>query len=366
MENFPEIPGYQLIRQIGEGKTARVFLGRGENPDREVAIKVLKPEFQNDKQYYYRFQREAKITAEQLSHPGIIKIYHFGKSNVYYIVMEYVDVSLNDKLTYGIGLREKEIIKIFKKIASALHYAHSMGFIHRDIKPANILLRRGGTPVLTDFGLARDVESQTGLTETGMIMGTPHYMSPEQIKALSVDNRSDIYSMGVVLYQMLTGELPYRGNSSAIIYNQHINSPIPKLPPELKRYQPLINRMMAKEKQKRARSVREAGLMLEKIYHKGVPPPIDTGEVLAHRDNFFRKHKKWLLAVLLVLATLSLMVVIVMIVMMVQKVGESPIGNNQTQKNPPIINHIDFQNLPVVYAVENTHKAGVPGKRSQA
>ena len=345
MENFPQIPGYRIIKNIGEGATALVFMGINESSNRRVAIKVLKPVLQENEEYSYRFLREAKI-AKGLNHSNIIKIYHVGEPGEYYIVMEYLEDSLNGKLKDGIGLTEREIIKIFKKVAGALHYAHSRGVIHRDIKPANILFRRDGTPVLTDFGLARKVDSITRFTKTGTTMGTPAYMSPEQCKGLKVDHQSDIYNLGVVLFQMLTGKLPYRGRTNQELWDKHVNSPIPQLPPELKRYQPLIKCIMAKEKRKRINSAKQAILILEHLSRmRRENEPGNTSEILKFKGNFFHNHKNWLVPVLLVITTIALMVVIAMIFLKVSR--PTPIDNSQTQKKTPIRNTINSRNHPL-------------------
>ncbi len=358
MENFPEITGYRIVKEIGKGATARVFLGVSESSNRKVAIKVLKTSLNEDERYSYRFLKEARY-AKKLSHPNIIKIYHIGEPGEYYIVMEYVEFSLNGILKDSSELTEEEKINIFKQIADALQYAHSMGVIHRDIKPGNILLRRDGIPVLTDFGLARDVDSQTGVTKTGKPMGTPAYMSPEQCKGIKVDYRSDIYNLGVVLFQMLTGQIPYKGTEPEIL-DQHKNSPIPKLPSELKRYQPLINLMMAKKKRKRLSNASEAGLMLEQLYHNRSKKKPDPNEIFRPWKKFIIIYKKWLLLVLLALATFALIIIIVKIV---EEISSPQVNISQTKKKPPITDHIDSQNPPFFDAVDNIQKEGALGKR---
>jgi serine/threonine-protein kinase PpkA len=213
-----------------------------------------------------------------------------------------------------IGLTEKETIKIFKKIAGALQYAHSRRVIHRDIKPANILFRRDGTPVLTDFGLARMVDSQTRFTKTGTIMGTPAYMSPEQCRGKKANHMSDIYNLGVVLFEMLTGGLPYRAHTNFGMFEMHKNAPIPLLPPGLKRYQPLIKCMLAKDKKRRISSARQVSFILDELSsRRRKKEPKDTTEILSARGSFLHSHKRWILPLLLLMTTVALLVVIVLI-----------------------------------------------------
>jgi serine/threonine protein kinase len=233
---------------------ADVYLGVQEKLAREVAIKVLIPSLFRDQQFSLRFIKEAQ-TAAKLVHPNIITIHDVGQvGESYYIVMEYLEESLNDRIKRVGVLEPDEALKIVKMIASALDYAHKNGFIHRDIKPDNIMFRPDGTAVLVDFGIARAIDSTTHLTRTGMSIGTPHYMSPEQCKGEKIDGRSDIYSLGVQLYELLTGKVPYKAENTAGIILKHIQEPIPGLPAPLSAYQPLIDKMMAKEREMRVQS----------------------------------------------------------------------------------------------------------------
>lgn len=344
MENFPKIPGYTIIKKIGEGATALVFLGISDISNRNVAIKVLKPVLQLEKEYSYRFLREARIV-KKLNHPNIIKIYEVGQPGEYYIVMECIEDNLDAKIHKGIGLTEKEVIRIFKKIAGGLQYAHSRKIIHRDIKPPNILFRRDGTPVLTDFGLARMTDSQTNFTKTGTIMGTPAYMSPEQCSGKKVNYLSDIYSLGVVLFEMLTGSLPYRAQSILELYEKHKNSPIPQLPPGLKKYQPIIKCMMAKDRKNRIRSAGQVSIMLDKLSSRRKKKElINTTEILSANNKFFQNYKKWFLSILLIVTTIALLVVIIMIFNMGGK-SSTQIKKNQSTGNTSINTHRLIQNF---------------------
>ncbi|UCH97788.1 MAG: serine/threonine protein kinase, partial [Candidatus Aminicenantes bacterium] len=208
MTKLPQIPGYRMIKKLGQGGMADVYLGVQEKLQRHVAVKVMIPSLFRDELFSKRFIKEAQ-TAAQLNHPNIITIHDVGEAeDSYFIVMEYLGESLSNRLRQTGCLPPKKALKIVKMIASALDYAHKKGFIHRDIKPDNIMFRSDGTVVLVDFGIARAIDSSTHLTRTGMSIGTPHYMSPEQCKGEKIDGRSDIYSLGVQLYEILTGDVP--------------------------------------------------------------------------------------------------------------------------------------------------------------
>ena len=257
MKNFPEIPGYKFMKAIGSGGMADVYLAVQKKLDRMVAIKVMQPEIFRSPVTTKRFVREAK-TLSKLVHPNIITVYDVGKvDDTYYIVMEYLHGSLKDKIEKQRKIPPAEALHIVRQVADALYYAHKMGFIHRDVKPDNILFRKDGTPVVVDFGIARQVDTETRLTKTGMSIGTPNYISPEQARGQKVDGRSDIYSLGVVLYEMLTGKLPYNSQNTLGVVIKHLQDPVPKLTGSLKQYQALLDKMMAKEKSKRVRSKKE-------------------------------------------------------------------------------------------------------------
>jgi serine/threonine protein kinase len=198
-----------------------------------------------------RFLLESK-TVSRLSHDHIIKVYEVGEGEKKFIVMEYLKYSLRNLLQdRGGKLPKKEALKIAQKIAKALEYAHKKGVIHRDIKPENILFRRAGHPVLTDFGLVRSLASVSDLTTKHTILGTPYYMSPEQCRGEKVDGLSDIYSLGILLFTMISGYLPYDGKSWSELCRKHTSSSIPTLPPRARHCQPLIDLMMAKDKHRR-------------------------------------------------------------------------------------------------------------------
>ncbi len=241
---------YEILEELGRGGMAIVFRAREKALDREVAVKVLPFSLAFDAEFVERFQREAR-TAAQLEHPNIIPIYRVGRSGqVIYFVMKLVrGGSLATLMEGGGRLPPSEIRRVLVESGRALNYAAEKGIVHRDIKPDNIMFDEHGASVITDFGIAKAASGQR-LTSTGMSIGTPHYMSPEQARAQETDGRSDIYSLGVVAYQALIGEVPYDGEDSFAIGYKHIMEPIPE--PTLntadeRRLWLVIKRMIAKD-----------------------------------------------------------------------------------------------------------------------
>jgi len=253
-----EIDGYKIIRELGKGGMATVYLAIQESFKREVALKVMAPALTADPTFAERFLREARIVAH-LSHPHIEAVYDVGESHSHHFIsMEYhTGGDLASKI--AAGLEPETAIDIAKQTASALDYAHANGYVHRDIKPGNVLFSHYGSAILTDFGIAKAADSSTQataiaevvgssqMTKEGSIVGTPSYMSPEQARGQAVDGRADLYSLGIVFYEMLTGELPYQAHDQIAIAIMHINEPVPVLPEEWKRFQPLLSRLLAKD-----------------------------------------------------------------------------------------------------------------------
>ncbi|MBI1423702.1 MAG: protein kinase [Gammaproteobacteria bacterium] len=256
------IPGYKIMEVLGKGGMAVVYLAIQESIGRNVALKILAPDH-TDETFSDRFLREARIVS-QLTHPNIITIYDAGVQQGYhYMSMEYVPgknlTEARDALT------RKQKVGVIKQIALALDYAGKKGYVHRDIKPENIMLHEDGRAILTDFGIARDQGVSRGLTQTGKAIGTPYFMSPEQTKGLTVDHRSDIYSLGVVLFQAVAGHVPFDGPSLVAIGIKHISEPIPSLPPGMEIFQPIINKCMSKEPDHRYQSASELFNALDAI-----------------------------------------------------------------------------------------------------
>ena len=222
---------YQLVERLGRGGMADVYKGYQPGLDRYVAVKVLHPHLSEEPNFITRFQREAKSVA-RLHHPHIVQVFDFDvQDDRYYMVMEYVEGGQTLKeLLQGLSAQKQRLpqdqtLDIVAKIADALDYAHSQGMIHRDIKPSNILLRSLNQPILGDFGIARII-GQTGLTGSGAMIGTPAYISPEQGRGEQADERSDLYALGIVLYEMLTGVPPYDADTPYGVILKHINDPI--------------------------------------------------------------------------------------------------------------------------------------------
>lgn len=235
---------------------ARVYLARHTGLDRLVAIKVLSKDLDGDQSFSERFMREARIVAN-LTHQNIITVHDVGVHNEHhYIAMEYLPgETLDDKIKKKLNITQ--ILGITRQIASALDFAHKKGIVHRDVKPDNILFREDGTAVLTDFGIARSAKSETKMTATGTVIGTPHYMSPEQAQGQEIGAWSDLYSLGIVLYEMLSGEVPFDADSTIAVVFKHITEPVPELPETYRQYQSLVNTLLAKEPTERYQSGRE-------------------------------------------------------------------------------------------------------------
>jgi serine/threonine-protein kinase len=257
---------YEILEELGRGGMAIVFKAKEKQLDREVAIKVLPFSLAFDKEFVERFQREARTSAK-LEHPNIIPIYRVGKSGrVIYFVMKFLrGKPLSNILAARGSLPPGEIKKILAEVGRALAYAHKKEIVHRDIKPDNIMFDEHGHAVVTDFGIAK-AASGGKLTGTGMSIGTPHYMSPEQAKAQPLDGRSDIYSLGVVAYQCLTGTVPFDGEDSFSIGYKHIMEeiPTPSLEnPEKRQLFEIVRKMMAKTPAQRFQNAEELVSVLE-------------------------------------------------------------------------------------------------------
>ena len=261
---YPEIPGYRILKPLGQGGMAMVYLAIQENFQREVAVKVMSQKLLSDSSFGERFLREARIVA-QLSHQNIVPVFDVGRhGDFHYIAMELLPGGdLKERLANGLPLAEG--INIVHQIAVALHYAASKGFVHRDIKPENILFREDGSAVVSDFGIARSTDSETHMTLTGTIIGTPSYMSPEQAQAQELDGRSDLYSLGIILFEILTGHVPFTAESAISIGIKHITDPIPELPEEVEEFQEFIDKAMAKKPEDRFQSGQQFVEALEEL-----------------------------------------------------------------------------------------------------
>ena len=220
---------YQIIKTLGEGGMANVYLAHDNILDRNVAVKVLRGDLANDEKFVRRFQREA-LSASSLSHPNIVEMYDVGEDDgQYYIVMEYVDgKTLKQVLKQRGHLSITEVVDIMLQLTDGLAHAHDAYIIHRDIKPQNIMILSNGMIKITDFGVATALNS-TQLTQTNSVMGTVHYLPPEQANGKGSTVRSDIYSMGIMMYELLTGLVPYKGESAVEIALKHLREPLPSV-----------------------------------------------------------------------------------------------------------------------------------------
>lgn len=220
---------YQIVSPLGEGGMAAVYKAYQPSMERYVAVKVLPRHMATSEEFLSRFRREARILA-QLQHPNILPVFDYGESEDYpYIVMPFVPSGTLAQLMKGRRLPLPQVRRIISQVGEALAFAHAHGMIHRDIKPSNVLVDESGNCLLTDFGLARMVESSSMITSSGAVMGTPAYMSPEQGSGNSLDHRSDIYSLGIILYEMLTGKVPYSAETPIAVVIKHIQDPLPSI-----------------------------------------------------------------------------------------------------------------------------------------
>ena len=250
------IPGYTLVAKIGAGGMAQVFLAERDSDGLVLVLKILDPRLNEDSQFRKRFEREQSVLA-RITNDHVVRIYDYGMTETYgYLAMEYFPGDdLKSRLTPP-GLPIALAIDYFVQILRALEAVHGASVVHRDLKPQNILFRANGQLALVDFGLARELDSETTLTQKGMVIATPLYMSPEQCLGLEHGPRGDLYSLGVILYEMLTGELPFRGATPPELAQQHVRGAIPTLPSHLVSLQPLLNMLLAKRVEQRPPSAR--------------------------------------------------------------------------------------------------------------
>src|SRR5205085_1372867 len=269
---------YRIIRKLGAGGMANVYLAEDQELGRRVAIKILDDRHAADDSFIERFRREAK-NAAGLSHPNIVSIYDRGEAEgTYYIAMEYLSGRSLKELIVSRGPTPVRIaIDYTRQILAAIGFAHRNGIVHRDIKPHNVVVDADGRLKVTDFGIARSGASQ--MTEVGSIIGTAQYLSPEQAKGAPVDQRSDVYSVGIVLYEMLTGQVPFTGDTPLEIAMKHL-SEIPRPPSELRPEVPhdldsVVLRVLAKDPAERYQSAEEMDADLARVA-EGLPVDPET------------------------------------------------------------------------------------------
>ncbi len=250
------VPGYRILRKIGQGGMAKAYLAEREADGLQLVLKVLGPALRGDEVFRKRFKREYQLLVS-IENEHVARIYDQGFSGRHpFIAMEYfpggdLRARMDQPLT-SLGA-----LRIASQIARALDAIHSRGIIHRDLKPQNILFRDNGRLALVDFGLAKDMTAESSLTRHGELMSTPRYMSPEQCMGHRVDPRSDLYSLGVIFVEMLIGERLFEGENPAGLIYQHVHGPVPQLPARLAGYQPIVERLLAKDPAQRFQSARD-------------------------------------------------------------------------------------------------------------
>jgi serine/threonine protein kinase len=256
LPSFPVIPGYRFLQTIARSIKSEIHVAYSSELGHNVAIKVLRtgPHSSAEAGEEERFERERELLT-RIKHPAIVDVYDWGHGEDFrYIVTEYfASGSLELRIRNLMTVRDS--VDIFLQISGALVAVHAAGLCHRDLKPANVMMRPDGRIVLIDFGLAKHMEASKQLTSAGEVRGSPYYISPEQAEGAPVDQRSDLYSLGVIFYEMLTGTRPFRGNTVIAIIQSHRNDPIPVLPAELSRFQRLIDGLLAKNPAERFPSV---------------------------------------------------------------------------------------------------------------
>jgi len=254
----PLIRGYRFIEKLGASKHSTIYLAEIESTGFKAVLKVVRqlPDVAENVGAFDRFLQEYELIAE-IEHPNIVKIHNLGVSDDHaHIAMEYIDAG-DLKRRISAGVTEPDAVRYLRQIASALAKIHDIGILHRDLKPGNIMLRRDDSIALIDFGMAKRMRERMELTDEGEIFGTPYYMSPEQGHGNGVDNRSDIYSLGVIFHEMLTGQKPYRADTAMGTIYLHAQAAIPLLSPRFASYQGLINMMLAKDPDDRLQTADE-------------------------------------------------------------------------------------------------------------
>ncbi len=259
-ESLPIIPGYRMLRLIGEGGMSKVYLAKREDDDSPMVMKLVDMTLAEDETFIKRFARECKVLA-RIRHENVVRIHDFSaEGESPYLAMEYfAGGDLKGRIREG--MPAVTAIKIMMQLTKAIDAVHTAGLVHRDLKPHNIMFRDKDRLALVDFGLVKPIDpsatSQMQLTQDGMILATPAYMSPEQCKGIPHDARGDLYSCGVILYEMLAGKLPFGADNPAALAFLHVSAPVPKLPAKVSGFQNVVDKLLAKNPDDRFQSARE-------------------------------------------------------------------------------------------------------------
>jgi DNA-binding response OmpR family regulator len=260
------IRGQRFVRELASGGVSSVYLAESERQGAMVVLKVLRqvPDVAEGKSAFDRFIQEYEVIS-RIDHPNVVRIFDLGVADDHaYIAMEYFSKGdLRQRI--NAGLLPGQALEIVRQIAQALAVIHDVGVLHRDLKPGNVMLRDDGTMALIDFGLAKELEVHAEITEKGEIFGTPYYMSPEQGHADTVDERSDLYSLGVILFELLSGRKPFMAKAPMAVIYMHSHAEIPRLPERVAQYQEVVDRLLAKEPANRFQSAEELLLALDDL-----------------------------------------------------------------------------------------------------
>ena len=259
------IPGIKVLRLIGEGGMARVYLASREGDDVPLVVKILRREVLKNRTALQRFMEEYALV-ERIQSRHVARIYDHGQSEDHaYLVMEFFEGGDLMKRLGGEALAPAEALRVFRELMFALGDIHEKGILHRDLKPQNLMFREDGTLAILDFGIAKQIDA-IDRTKEGEVLGTPRYMSPEQVQGRALDLRTDIYSAGVLLYQMLTGQHLFEGETAVEVALHHLNTPPPALPEELQIYQRLLDKLLEKDREARFRNADEViGFLARKL-----------------------------------------------------------------------------------------------------
>jgi len=263
-----KIPGIKVLHLIGEGGMSRVYLASRERDDEPLVVKILRNEVTADRRALARFMEEYSLV-ERIQSPHVARVYDHGTSDEHaYLVMEFFEGGDLNKRLAGKALQPEVSLRLFRELMLALGDIHEKGILHRDLKPQNLMFRNDGSLAIVDFGIAKHIDA-ADLTGHGEILGTPRYMSPEQVQGKALDLRTDIYSAGVLLFQMLTGQHLFDGDSAVEVALHHLNTPPPPLPDSLGAYQRLIDKLVEKDRDARFRNADEVlGFLSRKFYQR--------------------------------------------------------------------------------------------------